>query len=105
MAENVRNGLLVRTCLELLRDTDRPLPPAEAVAKVGERIGELTPYESGTIGSGRKVRWQNALGWHTGDMATVGWMSKTGGWHITDSGREALGRYAGADALLAALQR
>jgi 5-methylcytosine-specific restriction protein B len=105
MAENVRNGLLVRTCLELLRDTDRPLPPAEAVAKVGERIGELTPYESGTIGSGREVRWQNALGWHTGDMATVGWMTKTGGWQITDSGREALGRYAGADALLAALQR
>jgi 5-methylcytosine-specific restriction protein B len=105
MAESVRNGLLVRTCLEVLRDAGRPLPPAEAVRQVGQRIGEFTLYESETIESGRLVRWENALRWHSGDMATVGWMTKTGGWQITDSGREALGRYPDANATLAALQR
>jgi 5-methylcytosine-specific restriction protein B len=105
MGDNVRNGLLVRTCLEVLLDAGRPLPPAEAVRRVGQRIGEFTLYESGTIDRGRQVRWENALRWHSGDMATVGWMTKTGGWQITDSGREALGRYPDADAMLAALQR
>jgi 5-methylcytosine-specific restriction protein B len=105
MAESVRNGLLVRTCLEVLRDAGRPLPPGEAVTQVGQRIGEFTLYESGTLDRGRQVRWENSLRWHSGDMATVGWMTKTGGWQITDSGREALGRYPDAEATLAALQR
>src|SRR5690606_22185771 len=53
----------------------------------------------------REVRWENALKWHTGDMATVGWMTKTGGWQITDSGREALARYDDPGELLRALYR
>src|SRR5690606_34948801 len=34
-----------------------------------------------------------ALRWLTGHMTTIGWMSKTGGWQITDSGVEALETY------------
>ena len=36
-----------------------------------------------------------AVGFHTGDAATVGWASKLGGWSITDAGIEALETYPG----------
>jgi 5-methylcytosine-specific restriction protein B len=104
MAETVRNGLLVRACLEVLRDAENPLPAAEASLRVGQRIGQFSQYELGTLDGGQ-VRWDNALGWHSGDLATVGWMTKTGGWQITDSGREALERYSDDDELLRAAQR
>lgn len=105
LAERVRNSLLAGTCLELLRDAERPLTPAEAIARVRERVGEFTAYELEMIASSREVRWENALHWYTGDMATVGWMTKTGGWQITDSGREALARYDDPDELLRVLHR
>jgi hypothetical protein len=41
------------------------------------RIGDFTPYELTTLPSG-ETRWKN-FQWNSGDMATVGWMSKTGG--------------------------
>jgi 5-methylcytosine-specific restriction protein B len=104
MAENVRNGLLVRACLEILRDAENPLPAAEASLRVSQRIGQFSQYELGPLDGGQ-VRWANALGWHSGDLATVGWMTKTGGWQITDSGREALERYRDDDELLRAAQR
>jgi 5-methylcytosine-specific restriction protein B len=105
MAERVRNGLLVRACLEVLSAAERPLAPAEATGRVRERIGQFSPYELATIDNSREVRWENALSWHTGDMATVGWMTKTGGWQVTDSGREALMRYDEPDELLRVLSR
>ena len=105
MTDTVRNGLLVRACLEVLREAGRPLPPGEAVKLVGQRISEFTAYEAATIDHGREVRWKNALGWHSGDMATVGWMSKTGGWRITDSGEQALETYPDDESLLRALSR
>jgi 5-methylcytosine-specific restriction protein B len=104
MAENVRHGLLVRTCLEVLREAERPLRPAETAARMAERIGEFTPYERETLSGGR-VRWQNTLQWGTGDMATVGWLSKTGGWRITDSGEQALETYPDDEDLQRALIR
>jgi hypothetical protein len=73
MAERVRNGLLARVCLEVLRDTERPLAPVEAIGRARDRIGQFSPYELATIDNSREVRWDNALSWHTGDMATVGW--------------------------------
>jgi 5-methylcytosine-specific restriction protein B len=100
MAESIRNGVIVRTCLEVLRDAAGPLPAGKAISGVRERIGDFSAYELGLLDSDRQVRWENALGWYSGDLATVGWMTKTGGWQITDSGREALERYADPDELL-----
>ena len=44
-------------------------------------------------------RYERAVGFHTGDAATVGWMSKIGGWSITEAGVEALDTYESADEL------
>lgn len=104
MAENVRSPLLVRTCLEILRDASRPLPPAEVVQQVADRIGTFTAYEREPLDE-RRVRWSNMLRWRAADMATVGWMSKTGGWQITDAGKQALETYPDDESLLRALVR
>ena len=48
---------------------------------------------------------ETALRFHTGDAATVGWMSKLGGWSITEAGVEALETYPTADELFAELNR
>lgn len=104
MAEGVRNGLLVRACLEVLQEAENPLPAAEALKRVSQRIGQFSPYELTVLDQGQ-VRWENALNWHAGDLATVGWMTKTGGWQITDSGREALERYNDDGELLRTARR
>ena len=46
-----------------------------------------------------------ATGFHTLEAATIGWMSKIGGWSITDAGTEALDTYPDARGLWAELQR
>jgi 5-methylcytosine-specific restriction enzyme B len=104
MAESVRNGLLARTCLEMLSKAETPMQPADAIKRVGEIVGDFSPYEREGLDRGQQ-RWTNSLRWHTGTLATVGWMAKTGGWHITDLGREALERYSDGDELLGAAQR
>ena len=50
-------------------------------------------------------RWETALGFHSGDAATVGWITKRGGWSITEAGLEALDTFAVPDELLAELNR
>ena len=105
MAEGIRNGLLARVCLEVLGDAVGPLAPAEAVARVRERIGEFSPYELGHLAGSREVRWETALSVLTGEMTTIGWMTKSGGWQITDSGREALAHYDDPNELIRVLRR
>ena len=105
MAETVRNGLLLQTCLEVLRDAERPLSVTETLERIAERIGTFTEYEQETINDRGRIRWQNIVQWRTGDMATVGWMSKTGGWQITDSGVQALETYPDGDAISRALMK
>lgn len=100
--ETVRSALLVVTCLEVLHAADRPLSPAEVLAAVGDRIGEFTDHENELHPRGHR-RWELALRWLTGHMTTIGWMSKTGGWQITDSGVEALETYQDPGELLRAL--
>ena len=56
---------------------------------------QLTPYELSVDKSGQP-RYDRAVGFHTGDAATVGWMSKLGGWSITEAGIEALETYPDA---------
>ena len=53
---------------------------------------QLTPYELSVDKSGLP-REDRAVGFHTGDAATVGWMTKIGGWSITEAGIEALETY------------
>jgi 5-methylcytosine-specific restriction enzyme B len=103
MADVVRSGLLLRACLEVLRDAAEPLRKAEVQRQVADRL-TFTPYELTHLNA-TDIRWQTFLGWHTGDMATIGWLSKRNGlWEITDAGVSALERYD-ADQLFAELQR
>jgi 5-methylcytosine-specific restriction enzyme B len=101
--QSVRRALLVRAALEVLRDADGPLEPREAIERVERRV-QFTPYELEPSPRGQP-RWKVAIGWHTGDAATVGWMTKRGGWSITEAGIEALETYPGPRELLAELDR
>ncbi len=104
MAEDqVRRGLLVKTVLEILRDAGTKVSQSQVLDELRRRV-ELTPHELSLNNSGNS-RWETALAWHSGGAATIGWMSKTGGWSITDAGREALETYPDADVLFRELQR
>ncbi|QGK71598.1 AAA domain-containing protein [Allosaccharopolyspora coralli] len=93
MTEPVRVGLLMRTCLEVLAEADEPIPTSEALKRVEQRI-DLTSYESGPVNSSGQPRWENNLRWRSGDMTTIGWMSKRDGlWTLTDAGEAALEAY------------
>jgi 5-methylcytosine-specific restriction enzyme B len=104
MAEDqVRRGLLVKTVMEILHDASTKLQQAQVLDELRRRV-ELTPRELSLDGSGRS-RWETAVGWHSGGAATIGWMSKTGGWSITDAGIEALATYPDANDLFSEMQR
>jgi 5-methylcytosine-specific restriction enzyme B len=104
MAEDqVRRGLLVKTVLEILREAGTKIPQAQVLEELRRRV-ELTPHELSLNNSGHS-RWETALGWHSGGAATIGWMSKIGGWSITDAGIEALETYPDAYDLWTELQR
>jgi 5-methylcytosine-specific restriction enzyme B len=99
----VRYALLVWEALHILRDASTPMPSRQITAAVGERI-QPTPHESEFHRSGNS-RWETALHFHSGDAATVGWMTKRGGWAITEAGIEALDTYPTPDELYAELKR
>jgi 5-methylcytosine-specific restriction protein B len=101
--EIIRNPLLLWTAMATLRDAPGPLPPKQAMAEVEGQI-EFTPYELGTYDSGQ-TRWYVALGFITGGAATVLWMTKHGGWAITDKGRAALEEFPDPAALYTELNR
>jgi hypothetical protein len=89
--ETVRRPLLVRTVLEVVRDAGRPLPPGQAVAAVASRV-DLTPAELSVNDSGIP-RWETFVRWVSSWAKTVGWMSKQGGWSLTEAGAEAVDTY------------
>ncbi|HEV2780178.1 MAG TPA: AAA family ATPase [Actinophytocola sp.] len=101
--EAVRAGLLLRTCMEVLREAGTPMSGRDALAEVAERV-QLTPYELAPVSQGGPPRWDNHLRWHTGDAVTVGWMTKVGGWALTEAGEAALDTFPG-DALHAEVRR
>jgi 5-methylcytosine-specific restriction protein B len=89
MPEVLRSALLLRTCMEILRDADGTLPRDELITRIGDRV-TFTPYKEELDANGRP-RWRIHLGWYTGDAATVGWMTKRDGqWSITEAGEAAL---------------
>jgi 5-methylcytosine-specific restriction protein B len=93
MAEGVRTAPLLRACLEVLRAASEPVHGREVLQQVAQRVS-FTPYELEPIGETRQIRWENHLRWYTGDVATVGWMSKRDGlWSLTEAGEAALDTY------------
>lgn len=104
MTDNVvRAGMLLRTCLEILREMAGPANGRDVLAKVAERV-VLTDYELEPIDKAGRSRWETHLGWQTGDAATIGWMTKVGGWAITEAGETALDTFSG-DTLLTEYRR
>jgi 5-methylcytosine-specific restriction enzyme B len=91
VAERIRYERIIWETLHVLQDADQPLRPQEAISLIRDRL-QPNQRELETVKSGG-VRWQTVLGFVTGDAVTVGWMSKTGGWALTDAGREALDAY------------
>jgi 5-methylcytosine-specific restriction enzyme B len=97
--KEVRSGLLLRTCLEFLRDAGVRVPKREVLAEVGRRV-ELTSVES-AVGRGSIPRWVVHLSYHTSVAADVGLLVKMDShWSITEAGLAALDLHPSADALL-----
>jgi 5-methylcytosine-specific restriction enzyme B len=101
--EPLRWGLLLKTTLEILRDSGARMSKTQVLDEVRRRI-VLTPAEL-SAGKGGAARFDTALGFKVGDAATIGWASKIGGWSITDAGIEALETYPDADSLWSELNR
>ncbi|MEH0937360.1 McrB family protein [Micromonospora psammae] len=100
----VRYGLLVRTCLEVLRDRGDRIPGREVMAEVSRRV-DLTQAERRPQKNGAAA-WVVAAHFHTGDAATAGWMVKRNNrWWITTAGREALDTYPDPDDFYAEINR
>lgn len=90
-SEPVRRGLLIRAALQVLSEAGGPVPRAEVIRLVEQRV-QLTPYESAPFRVNDSLpRWENHLTWASTDMKASGWIEKAPlGWLITDAGREAL---------------
>ena len=98
--EKVRRALLLKTALEILRDAGTKVLSARYWRVAPQ--GRTDTLELSIDNSGEPRR-DRAVGFDTGDAATIGWMSKIGGWSITDAGIEALETYPTPDELLAEL--
>jgi 5-methylcytosine-specific restriction protein B len=101
--EKVRRSLLLKTALEILRDAGTKMHPSQVLEEIQHRVGlnsrELSKDKSGA------PRFDRAVGFDTGYAATIGWVSKIGGWSITDAGIEALETYPAPDELQAEFNR
>ena len=95
--EKVRRSLLLKTAMEILRDAGTKVHPSQVLEEIQHRVDlnlrELSKDKSGA------PRFDRAVGFYTGYAATVGWVSKIGGWSITDAGIEALETYPEPDDL------
>ena len=97
---DVRSALLLRTCLEILRDHRARMPKREVHAEVAERVA-LTEAEQ-TPGRDNVPRWVTHLGYHTSVAASAGFVVKMDShWSITEAGLAALELHPSAEALLA----
>lgn len=86
--DHVRRDLLLKTALEILRDTGTKMSRPQVTEEIRRRLKpspyELTPDKSGL------ARYDTVLGFVIGDAATLGRASKRGGWSITGAGIEML---------------
>jgi 5-methylcytosine-specific restriction protein B len=93
----LRRPLLLRTLFEVLRRATDPQPPGSVLQQVAELVS-LTPQEASKNASGIE-RFSTFLRFASSWASTVGWMSKRGGWSLTDAGVEALETVADDEAL------
>jgi 5-methylcytosine-specific restriction enzyme B len=101
--QQVRYPLITWEMMQVLRGAAEPLTSTQVIDAVRSRI-EPTPYESERVKSGG-IRWEVVLQFRSGDAATVGWMTKQGGWSLVEGGLEALAAFPSPDQLFAELQR
>ncbi|MHB1430531.1 MAG: McrB family protein [Streptosporangiaceae bacterium] len=99
----VTNPLLLWTAMDVLRDAARPLDRRQVLVEMATRLN-LTPYWLERYKSGQ-VRWEVAVQFFTGDAATVGWMTKLGGWAVTEAGLQAMETFPTPDELNAEKNR
>lgn len=86
----VRQGLIQRTILEVLRDRGS-LPRHEVVKEVAARI-DFTEYETTKTAKGIP-RYEVSLAWGSVDMVAAGWIRKADhGWTLTGDGQDVLAR-------------
>ena len=71
--ERVRRALLVQAAMGILRDAGTRIPQGQVDEELRRRV-HLPPQELSVDNSGLP-RYARAVGFHTGDAATVGWMS------------------------------
>jgi 5-methylcytosine-specific restriction protein B len=101
--QTVSNASLLWTAMAVLRDGGRPMEGRDVLAHMSEQL-DLTPYWLERYSSGQ-VRWMVAVQFFTGDAATIGWMTKRGGWAITEAGLAAMETLATQEALFADCRR
>lgn len=83
-----RNALFLRTCLEILAKASVPMAPEDVKRAIATRL-DFTAHELATNDRGWP-RWQVQLGFRTAEAAKIGWLTKRGGWAITEAGLQAL---------------
>jgi 5-methylcytosine-specific restriction enzyme B len=103
VAEQVRNSRILWEMMHVLRDAAKPLSGGQVIAAVRVRF-EPTEYESAQVKTGG-VRWEIGLQFKSGEAATVGWMTKRGGWALVEAGLDALEEFPAPDLLYAELSR
>lgn len=100
---SIRRPLLLGTTLRILADASQPMAPAEVLRLVEEQV-ELTEIELSTNNSGFR-RMETFIRFVSSWARVIGWLSKTGGWSLTDAGRAALDAAPSDKDLYAALTR
>ena len=97
--ERVSNAVLLWTAMDVLRNAAEPMNGRDVLARMSERLS-FTPYWLESYSSGQ-LRWIVGVHFFTGDAATIGWMTKRGGWSITEAGLAAMDTFDTPGALFA----
>ncbi|WP_297742232.1 McrB family protein [uncultured Tessaracoccus sp.] len=95
----VRRFLLYPALLEVLSEAGSPIPRAEAVERVEEKLSQqLNHYELEPLESNGLPRWVVNLDSGSTDLAAAGWITKLReGWKITEPGLRALAELDGEE--------
>jgi alkylated DNA nucleotide flippase Atl1 len=87
----VRRAFLIRSLFEVLENASLPMAAAEALAAVEQSV-ELSEIELSRNPSGTR-RFDTFLRFVSSWANKVGWMSKRGGWALTEAGVDAMHMY------------
>jgi 5-methylcytosine-specific restriction enzyme B len=80
----VRRPFLLRVMFDVLTEASETMPVTTVLEHVADRV-ELTPIELSRNASG-SPRWDTFLRFASGWGSRIGWISKRGGWSITEAG-------------------